>query len=492
MADAAHEPARKSSVPREARFAPLAVARADLVAAVARVGDPIQRKASIDAGRAALAARPNRTGLPDGLKQGVEAMSGIGMDDVKVHYGSSRPAALQAHAFAEGSDIHIAPGEERHLAHEAWHVVQQKQGRVMASGQVGGRQINDDAGLEREADAMGARAMSAETGAALRAPVQRAAAPVASVLQRAPTEAEKQKLQARVGAAYPNYQFRTVDGVEYASNAGQEFRLIRFKTGASQWRKVPRQHIGGKSFYGRLGDNPVTMAQSGAMAADKQMWGNAPDSGAPAKAFVPKFAIGARENNNKVMGEYFLDGLAPLSASTYAQSQHYEWLHMQGHGLGGGETEDNLYAGSHAANSHMAAIETAAQKLPVSVRPSITLTCQPIVDAAYHSDAVCTAIANDLGKAPDEVIQLMRGTSSRMLHYLFFTVSVNGKEVLHEGVNAQEPGAFDAAWFEKLQKVASTVMSGNQQSIAFVPASDTASGAAAKPGAFNSDAKIDT
>jgi hypothetical protein len=79
-----------------------------------------------------------------------------------------------------------------------------------------------------------------------------------------------------------------------------------------------------------------------------------------------------------------------------------------------------------------------------------------------------------------------------MLHYLFFTVSVNGKEVLHEGVNAQEPGAFDAAWFEKLQKVASTVMSGNQQSIAFVPASDTASGAAAKPGAFNSDAKIDT
>ena len=39
--------------------------------------------------------------------------------------GASQPAQLQAHAYAQGSNIFIAPGQERHLPHEAWHVVQQ-------------------------------------------------------------------------------------------------------------------------------------------------------------------------------------------------------------------------------------------------------------------------------------------------------------------------------------------------------------------------------
>lgn len=106
------------------------------------------------------AAAPNRTGLPDRLKRGVEALSGLAMDDVKVHYNSTRPAQLQAHAYTQGTDIHVAPGQERHLAHEAWHVVQQKQGRVRPTMRADGVEINDDAALEREADAAGARAMA--------------------------------------------------------------------------------------------------------------------------------------------------------------------------------------------------------------------------------------------------------------------------------------------------------------------------------------------
>ena len=46
-------------------------------------------------------------------------------------------------------------GREQHLAHEAWHVVQQKQGRVKPTLQMKGVAINDDGGLEREADHMG-------------------------------------------------------------------------------------------------------------------------------------------------------------------------------------------------------------------------------------------------------------------------------------------------------------------------------------------------
>jgi len=101
----------------------------------------------------------NKTGLPDNLKEGIENLSGYSMDDVKVHYNSDRPAQLQAHAYAQGTDIHLAPGQEKHLPHEAWHVVQQRQGRVKPTIQLkGGVNVNDDASLENEADVMGATA----------------------------------------------------------------------------------------------------------------------------------------------------------------------------------------------------------------------------------------------------------------------------------------------------------------------------------------------
>ncbi|MEO1624727.1 MAG: DUF4157 domain-containing protein, partial [Bacteroidota bacterium] len=104
--------------------------------------------------------KDNNTGLPDGLKTGIENLSGYSMDDVKVHYNSHKPAQLQAHAYAQGSDIHIASGQEKHLAHEAWHVVQQKQGRVKPTMQMKGTvNVNNDAGLEKEADVMGKQAL---------------------------------------------------------------------------------------------------------------------------------------------------------------------------------------------------------------------------------------------------------------------------------------------------------------------------------------------
>lgn len=102
----------------------------------------------------------NRTGLPDPLKAGIESLSGLSLDDVKVHYGSEKPAQLQAQAYTQGTQIHVAPGKEEHLAHEAWHVVQQKQGRVKPTMQMKQAQINDDPGLEKEADVMGSRALN--------------------------------------------------------------------------------------------------------------------------------------------------------------------------------------------------------------------------------------------------------------------------------------------------------------------------------------------
>jgi len=102
---------------------------------------------------------PNNTGLPDNLKAGVEQLSGLDMSDVKVHYNSSKPASVQAYAYTQGTDINVAPGQEKHLGHEAWHVAQQKQGRVQPTTTVGGMAVNDNIGLENEADVMGGKAV---------------------------------------------------------------------------------------------------------------------------------------------------------------------------------------------------------------------------------------------------------------------------------------------------------------------------------------------
>jgi hypothetical protein len=113
------------------------------------------------ASSASPAAKVNETGMPNPLKSGIESLSGMDMSSVRVHRNSGKPAQLNAQAYAQGHDIHLGPGQERHLPHEAWHVVQQRQGRVKATVQLQGDvPVNDDAGLEREADVMGGKALS--------------------------------------------------------------------------------------------------------------------------------------------------------------------------------------------------------------------------------------------------------------------------------------------------------------------------------------------
>lgn len=104
--------------------------------------------------------KSNKTGLPDPLKSGIENISGIDISDTKVHYNSTKPAALQAHAFTQGSNIYVGPNQEKHLAHEAWHVVQQKQGIVKPTTEINGKHVNDNPVLEKQADVMGAKAQS--------------------------------------------------------------------------------------------------------------------------------------------------------------------------------------------------------------------------------------------------------------------------------------------------------------------------------------------
>jgi hypothetical protein len=168
-AEPAREPARPAPAARAAPAGALALARA--------LGNR-------DYGRW-LRAAPD--GLPEALRAGLESVSGRDLSGVRVHYGSPRPAQLEAHAYTRGSDIHLAPGQERHLPHEGWHAVQQMEGRVRPTLQLRGTPVSDDAALEREAEVMGARAArrgAARQQARAAAPAGRAAPASGGAVQR--------------------------------------------------------------------------------------------------------------------------------------------------------------------------------------------------------------------------------------------------------------------------------------------------------------------
>ena len=98
--------------------------------------------------------------LPIPLLAGLHKLSGMDLSEVRVERNSAEPAAIDAFAFTAGDRIALGPGQEHHLAHEAWHAVQQRQGRVRPTMQIEGVRINDDDGLEREADRMGEQAQA--------------------------------------------------------------------------------------------------------------------------------------------------------------------------------------------------------------------------------------------------------------------------------------------------------------------------------------------
>ena len=100
----------------------------------------------------------NRNSLPNFLKLGLEHLSGRDLSEVRVHYNDSKPSQVNALAYTQGQEIHLGPGQDKHLPHEGWHVVQQMQGRVKPTIQANGVSINDDKELEQEADRMGAKA----------------------------------------------------------------------------------------------------------------------------------------------------------------------------------------------------------------------------------------------------------------------------------------------------------------------------------------------
>jgi hypothetical protein len=103
--------------------------------------------------------------LPTAVRQTMQRAFGYDFSDVRVHEGPEAEA-MGALAFTRGTDLFFRPGlfapdsdgGRKLLGHELAHVVQQAEGRVSATRQLNDVAINEDAALESEADALGARA----------------------------------------------------------------------------------------------------------------------------------------------------------------------------------------------------------------------------------------------------------------------------------------------------------------------------------------------
>lgn len=107
----------------------------------------------------------NQTGIPDAVKQRMENSFGTDFSSVRVHPESSKAPEVGALAYTQGTDIHFAPGQfkpdttagQELLGHELAHVVQQAEGRVQPTTEIGGMPVNDSEALEHEADVIGKR-----------------------------------------------------------------------------------------------------------------------------------------------------------------------------------------------------------------------------------------------------------------------------------------------------------------------------------------------
>lgn len=159
----------------------------------------------------AVASRAGKA-MPAGVRAKMEGALGVDFSAVRIHEGPEAEA-VGALACTQGTAIHFAPGQyqpesqrgQELLGHELTHVVQQARGRVQAARQVNGVGLNDDPGLEREADDRGREAARGSTHARLQdvapSPVVRSptppAQPATTVQRRVNPEIDAQSAEAQ-------------------------------------------------------------------------------------------------------------------------------------------------------------------------------------------------------------------------------------------------------------------------------------------------------
>jgi len=138
----------------------------------ARAGSNAAKSADAAApGRETLAQREGGQPLPEGPRRKYETTFGVSLGDVRVHtgaYAATLANSVNARAFAQGNDIYFNEGinpqdakNEKLLAHEIAHTVQQRGASNTNSDKLATTQPGDSA--ERDAEAAAERAARGES-----------------------------------------------------------------------------------------------------------------------------------------------------------------------------------------------------------------------------------------------------------------------------------------------------------------------------------------
>ncbi|HHG86736.1 MAG TPA: DUF4157 domain-containing protein, partial [Bacteroidetes bacterium] len=187
-------------------------------------------------------------GLPNDVRGQMEGAMGADFSSVKIEANSGKATQMGALAFAQGDSLHFAPGQfqpdsqagKALIGHELAHVVQQREGRVKATGSENGMAVNTEASLEKEADQMGAAAASAQlkTAESAAAPIADYAAPI----QKASDPSQPQltafrgadvNRQGAIVADAANFGFAQASGMKIRSKPlpGNDHVISRLKYG---------------------------------------------------------------------------------------------------------------------------------------------------------------------------------------------------------------------------------------------------------------------
>ena len=132
--------------------------------------EELQMKAGNQAG-GSISTAASETSMPAEVQDKMESSFGSDFSNVNIYSNSQKAQGLGAYAFAQGNDVHFAPGQynpksqagQELLGHELTHVVQQREGRVSTTMQKKVANINNDSALENEADVLGKKAADGKT-----------------------------------------------------------------------------------------------------------------------------------------------------------------------------------------------------------------------------------------------------------------------------------------------------------------------------------------
>lgn len=108
---------------------------------------------------------PSGRPLSPDVRDRMQRSFGHDFSAIRLHAPSPVARALGVHALARGDELHVSRSTVglRVVGHELAHVVQQRAGRVVATGVRGGAPVCAAPALEAEADLAGARAARGET-----------------------------------------------------------------------------------------------------------------------------------------------------------------------------------------------------------------------------------------------------------------------------------------------------------------------------------------